>query len=139
QRCSSSRWLLAPWAAATARPVTVRCTPVGELRYLLCGNWYSDHNRITAPVAVAAVPVLALGIESLQRWAGRSRPAPAGTAGQVAAGVVAVLVLALGTVSPGTRVNDGHFEAMWRSETLLSADERELLAQLPDVVDEDAV
>ena len=136
---SRSRWLLAPWLAATAMSVVTRSTPVGDLRYLLTGNWYSDNNRITALVAVAAVPVLALGIESLQRWAGRRRPAPAGTAGQVAAGVVAVLVLALGTVSPGTRVNDGHFEAMWRSETLLSADERELLAQLPDVVDEDAV
>src|SRR5699024_11180306 len=54
-------------------------------------------------------------------------------------GSVARLVPARGTLSPGTRVNAGHFEAMWRSETPLSADERALLAQLPDVVDEDAV
>src|SRR5699024_4004981 len=66
---SRARWLLAPWAAATAMSVSTRSTPVGDLRYLLTGNWYSDNNRITALVAVAAVPVLALGIESLQRWA----------------------------------------------------------------------
>src|SRR5699024_3861312 len=116
---SRSRWLLAPWAAATAMSVVTRSTPVGDLRYLLTGNWYSDNNRITALVAVAAVPVLALGIESLQRWAGRRRPAPAGTAGQVAAAVVAVLVLALGMASPGSRVNEGYFESMWRSSGLL--------------------
>src|SRR5699024_10335426 len=48
---SRSRWLLAPWAAATAMSVVTRSTPVGDLRYLLTGTWYSDNNRITALVA----------------------------------------------------------------------------------------
>ncbi|GAA4522101.1 hypothetical protein GCM10023160_09970 [Brachybacterium paraconglomeratum] len=136
---SRSRWLLAPWLAAAVMSLLTRSTPVGDLRYLLFGNWYTDNNRVTAIIAVAAIPVLALGIESLQRWAGERRPALAGTPGQVAAAIVAVLVLALGMFSPGSRVNQGYFESMWRTSGLLSADERELLEQLPEIVPEDAV
>jgi hypothetical protein len=136
---SRSRWLLAPWLAATALSVLTRSTPVGDLRYLLLGTWYTDNNRVTALIAVAAIPVLALGIESLQRAAARRRPAVAGTPGLVVAAVAALLVLALGLVSPGTRVNQNYVEDGWRTGVLLSDDERELLERLPEVVPEDAV
>ncbi len=136
---SRSRWLLAPWLAAAAMSALTRSTPVGDLRYLLFGNWYTDNNRTTAIIAVAAIPVLALGIESLQRWAGRHRPALSGPLGQRAAAAVALAVLALGMLSPGARVNQWFFESAWQTSGLLSADERALLEQLPEVVPEDAV
>ncbi|MGO1198761.1 MAG: DUF6541 family protein [Dermabacteraceae bacterium] len=136
---SRSRWLLAPWLAATAMSLLTRSTPVGDLRYLLFGNWYTDNNRVTAIIAVAAIPVLALGIESLLHRAVRRRPSLAGGPAAAAAAVIAVLVLVLGVFSPGSRVNQGFFESAWRTSGLLSADERELLEQLPEVVPEDAV
>ncbi|MGO3290803.1 MULTISPECIES: DUF6541 family protein [unclassified Brachybacterium] len=136
---SRSRWLLAPWLVATAMSVLTRSTPVGDLRYLLFGNWYTDNNRVTAIIAVAAIPVLALGIESLQRWAGQHLPRFAGPTGHVAVAVAALLVLALGILSPGSRVNEDYFEMDWRSGVLLTDDERELLELLPEVVPEDAV
>lgn len=136
---SRSRWLVAPWLAATAMSVVTRSMPQGDLRYLLTGTWYTDNNRVTAIVAVAAIPVLALGLESLQRLAARRSPTMAGAPGLVAAAVAAVLVLALGVLSPGSRVNQGYVETSWQSGALLTADERELLQRLPEVVPEDAV
>lgn len=97
---SRSRWLLAPWLAATAMSLLTRSTPVGDLRYLLFGNWYTDNNRVTAIIAVAAIPVLALGIESLLHRAVRRRPSLAGGPAAAAAAVIAVLVLVLGVFSP---------------------------------------
>ena len=136
---SRSRWLLAPWLAATAMSLLTRSTPVGDLRYLLFGNWYTDNNRVTAIIAVAAIPVLALGIESLQHLAVRHRPSLAGMPAAVATAVIGVLVLALGVLSPGSRVNQEYFESAWRTSGLLSTDERELLERLPEVVPEEAV
>ncbi|MDN5821651.1 MAG: hypothetical protein L0H39_09190, partial [Brachybacterium sp.] len=136
---SRSRWLLAPWLAATVMSVLTRSTPVGDLRYLLLGNWYTDNNRTTAIIAVAAIPVLALGIESLQRFVARRHPSFTGTPGLLAVAAAALLVLTLGMLSPGSRVNQEYFESAWQTSGLLSADERELLEQLPEVVPEDAV
>ena len=83
--------------------------------------------------------MLALGIESLQRLAGRHLPRLAGTTGHVAVAVVALLVLTMSVVSPSSRVNQDYFETDWQSDVLLTADERELLELLPEVVPEDAV
>ena len=134
-----SRWLVAPWLAATAMSIITRSTPEGDLRYLLTGNWYTDNNRTTAIIAVAAIPVLALAIEHLLRLASRRFPQLDGVPGLVAGALIAVLVLAMGVLSPGSRVNQSYFETEWQTSGLLSADERELLERLPEVVPEGAV
>ena len=134
-----SRWLVAPWLAATAMSIITRSTPEGDLRYLLTGNWYTDNNRTTAIIAVAAIPVLALAIEHLLRLASRRFPRLDGASGLVAGALIAVLVLAMGVLSPGSRVNQSYFEMEWQTSVLLSADERELLERLPEVVPENAV
>ncbi|HIY24722.1 MAG TPA: hypothetical protein H9837_10550 [Candidatus Brachybacterium merdigallinarum] len=134
-----SRWLVAPWLAATAMSIITRSTPEGDLRYLLTGNWYTDNNRTTAIIAVAAIPVLALAIEHLLRLASRRFPRLDGASGLVAGALIAVLVLAMGVLSPGSRVNQSYFEMEWQTSGLLSADERELLERLPEVVPENAV
>ncbi|WP_422115599.1 DUF6541 family protein [Brachybacterium sp. UNK5269] len=130
-----SRWLLAVWAPAVAMSVITRSAPVGDLRYLLTGPWYSDNYRVTAMIAVAAIPVLAVGTEVLLRRAARSLPMLRGAAVAVA---VTLAVLALSLFSPSTQVNE-NLVAEWQSEDLLSDDERELLERLPEVVPEDAV
>ena len=134
-----SRWLVAPWLAATAMSIITRSTPEGDLRYLLTGNWYTDNNRTTAIIAVAAIPVLALAIEHLLRLASRRFPRLDGASGLVVGALIAVLVLAMGVLSPGSRVNQSYFEMEWQTSGLLSADERELLERLPEVVPENAV
>ncbi|MGP9681514.1 DUF6541 family protein [Brachybacterium sp. AOP3-A1-3] len=152
-----SRWLVASWLAAAALSVAARATPVGDLRYLLTGGWYSDTFRIAAIVPVVAIPVLAVGIDALGRWVDEHLPARRGAiapgtsrsvaalAGPTAAalpvaGVLGVLgVLALAQLSPATRANLDYLAVDWHSDALLTADEHTLLEQLPDVVPEDAV
>lgn len=136
---SRSRWLLVAFVAAGAMSVVTRSTPVGDLRYVLTGNWYSDNNRITVILATAAVPLLAVGLDVLLRWAARHLPALRGTAGGVLAVVLCLAIVALGHFSPSTAVSKEYLEREWRGDALLSADERELLEQLPEVVPEDAV
>ncbi len=136
---SRSRWLLGPWLAAVVMSVATRSAPVGDLRYLLTGPWYSDNYRTTAMIAVAAIPVLAVGIDVLARRAAGSLPVLRSAAGGVVALAVILAVLALSLVSPSTRVNESYLVADWQSDVLLTADERELLERLPEVVPEDAV
>jgi len=136
---SRSRWLVIAFVAAGAMSVATRATPVGDLRYLLTGNWYSDNNRITVMLATAAVPLLAVGLDVLLRWAERLLPVLRGTAGAVLAVALCLAIIAVGYFSPSTEVSRTYLEREWRSDDLLSDDERALLLMLPEVVPEDAV
>jgi hypothetical protein len=136
---SRSRWLLVAFVAAGAMSVATRATPVGDLRYVLTGNWYSDNNRVTVMLATAAVPLLAVGLDVMLREAARRMPALRGAAGGLLALVLCAAIIALGFFSPSTVRSDEYLEREWRGDALLSADERALLEQLPEVVPEDAV
>lgn len=136
---SRSRWLLAPFAAAAAMSVVARAEPVGDLRYLLTGNWYSDIHRIVALIAVAAIPVLAVGLDAALHRAATHLPALRGAAGAWVAGGVIAAVLAAALLLPGARASQDRFATDWQQPFLLTADERTLLEELPEVVPEDAV
>lgn len=136
---SRSRWLLPAFLAAGALSVAVRSLPVDDLRYELTGNWYSDNNRITVMLATAAVPLLAVGLDVLLRWAARLLPVLRGTAGAVLAVALCLAIIAVGYFSPSTEVSKRYLEREWRNDNLLSDDERALLLMLPEVVPEDAV
>ncbi|AXK46077.1 DUF6541 family protein [Brachybacterium saurashtrense] len=138
-RGSGSRWPLVPCAAVMAMSVLARSVPEGPMRYLLTGNWYSDTHRIVALLAVAAIPVLALGLEVLLRRAARSLPVLGGSASPVVAIAVVLALLVASLLSPSARTSTSFAAAQWQSDRLLSADERELLERLPAVVPEDAV
>ena len=66
-------------------------------------------------------------------------PRLAGNTGHIVVAVTALLLLTLSVISPSSRVNQDYFEVDWRSDVLLTDDERELLELLPEVVPEDAV
>lgn len=136
---SRSRWLVIAFLAAGALSVATRSLPVDDLRYELTGNWYSDNNRITVMLATAAVPLLAVGLDLLLRWAARLLPVLRGTAGAVLAVALCLAIIAVGYFSPSTDMSKTYLEREWRSDNLLSDDERALLLMLPEVVPEDAV
>lgn len=134
-----SRWLVASWLVAGALSVATRATSVGDLRYLLTGNWYSDNNRVAAIVTIVAVPVLAVGIDAVARRAARSWPALRTAIGPLVISLFTTVVLTLSLLSPATAVNQQHLLDNWMYDVLLSDDERALLERLPEVVPEDAV
>jgi hypothetical protein len=136
---SRSRWVLAPCAAAMAMSVIARSTPEGPLRYLLTGTWYSDTFRIVALLALGAIPVLALGLEVLLRRAARILPLLGGAAAPAVAIALVIVLLVPSLLSPSARTTARFSAEQWQSDLLLSADERELLERLPEVVPEDAV
>lgn len=53
-------WLFALFAF-TAVQFAVSASLTGTVRQLLCGFWYTDPNRIAANVALAGIPLIALG------------------------------------------------------------------------------
>ncbi|MBB5830360.1 DUF6541 family protein [Brachybacterium aquaticum] len=136
---SRSRWLVPAFAAAAWMSVITRSTPMGDFRYQWTGTWYSDNYRITAIVAVAAVPLLAVGLDVLARWAVRLLPVLRGAAGPVAAVAVVLVLLAASIFSPSMYAARADMAWHWRNTELLTPDERALLEQLPEVVPEDAV
>ena len=136
---SRSRWVLVPCASVMAMSVITRSAPEGQMRYLLTGNWYSDNFRIVALLTVGAIPVLALGIEVILRRAARVLPVLGGAASPAAAVAVVLALLVPSLLSPSAEASTRYAAAQWQTDLLLSADERELLERLPEVVPEDAV
>lgn len=136
---SRSRWLLVPCAAAMAMSVATRALPEGSLRYLVTGNWYSDSHRIVALLAVGAIPVLALGLEVLARRAAHALPVLRGAAAPALAIALVLAVLLPSMLSPSSRGSAQFAATQWQSEQLLSADERELIERLPEVVPDGSV
>ena len=136
---SRSRWLLASCGAVMVMSVLARSVPEGSLRYLLTGPWYSDGHRIVALLAVVAIPVLALGVEVLLVRAARLLPVLGGAASPVLAVAVLLGLLVPSLLSPSARDATRFAAYQWQSDLLLTADERELLERLPEVVPEDAV
>ncbi|MGY5765501.1 DUF6541 family protein [Brachybacterium sp. DNPG3] len=149
---SRERWLVAAWAGGAAISVAARCLPVGDLRYLITGNWYSDTWRLVAIPMVAAVPVLAVGIDALVGRILHGRAAAAsgrrrahvgrrrtGTWALVLSPVLAAVLIAVSLVGPSARASTALALEGWAYPYLLSDDERALLEQLPEVVPEDAV
>lgn len=134
-----SRWLLASWLVAAGFSVAARATPVGELRYLLTGPWYSDNYRVTAILAVVAIPVLAVGIDAIGGRAAAVWPVLRSLLGVVVAMLLTAAVLTMNLLSPATAVSQQDMLGHWIYDALLSDDERELLEQLPEVVPEDAI
>ncbi|MCT1775961.1 hypothetical protein M3B01_07745 [Brachybacterium sp. p3-SID957] len=134
-----SRWLVVSWIAGCALSFVARSEPAGDLRYLLTGNWYSDSNRITAIPIVVAVPLLAIGLDAIIRRAARSLPIRMGNHVPAMAIATAIALIVMSIASPANRASLGFLQGRWQMEDLLSADERELLERLPEVVPEDAV
>lgn len=136
---SRSRWLVASWATAVALAIISRSEPVGDLRYLFTGIWYSDNNRISAIPIIVAVPLLAVGLDALLRRAAQKWTSLQGKPEAAMAAAMAVILITMSVLSPSNQVSMNYQVNDWQRENLLSADERELLERLPEVVPDDAL
>lgn len=79
-------WLFALFAFV-ALQFAVSASLTGPVRQLLCGFWYTDPNRLAANVALAAVPLVSLGISQAMCLLSRVLGAERTPSGQTLAGL----------------------------------------------------
>ena len=163
-RTDGYRWLAALHATTGALYVVARSTPDADLRFFLVGIWYNDSNRLAALLPVTAVPLAALGMLVVARWAralaaqlsavqwargARERLAAAGERVRILSwwrwvaypAVVTALVLTgpLSTAMSNTVWLLEQTYLFSPGSPSITPDERALIDELPDLIDKDAV
>ncbi|MEV4774287.1 DUF6541 family protein [Microbacterium sp. LWH12-1.2] len=142
------RWLIVAWAGISVLYIVSVGTDLPVIKRVLTGPWYGDSFRLASIVPIVVVPLAAIGLAALIRLISTSmgrhallRPAPltivamAVTAIIGAVGVVLAPVILLRVAAD----TDEQSRYALNARSYLSADERALLAELPDLVDEDAL
>lgn len=136
--------------------VVVSGFPISPIRNFLAGVWYNDSYRLAALLPVAAVLLVAIGVNWAEaKLSTGQRPSPALTIFQRAAGsegrarllrISAVGVLSVGAVALGQQGGVQHEAAqastryaISNDSPLVSADELELMDRLPETVPADSV
>ena len=163
-RTDGYRWLAALHATTGALYVVARSTQDADLRFFLVGIWYNDSNRLAALLPVTAVPLAALGMLVVTRWAralaaqlsaaqwargARERLAAAGERVRILSwwrwvaypAVVTALVLTgpLSTAMSNTVWLLEQTYLFSPGSPSITPDERALIDELPDLIDKDAV
>ena len=163
-RTDGYRWLAALHATTGALYVVARSTQDADLRFFMVGIWYNDSNRLAALLPVTAVPLAALGMLVVTRWAralaaqlsaaqwargARERLAAAGERVRILSwwrwvaypAVVTALVLTgplSGAMSDSVKTLERTYMFSADSPSI-TPDERALIDELPDLIDKDAV
>ena len=163
-RTDGYRWLAALHATTGALYVIARSAEEGDLRFFLVGIWYNDSNRLAALLPVTAVPLAALGMLVVTRWAralaarlsaaqwargARERLAAAGERVRILSwwrwAAYPAVVTALVLTGP---LSTAMSNTVWLLEQTylfspgspsITPDERALIDELPDLIDKDAV
>ena len=163
-RTDGYRWLAALHATTGALYVVARSTQDADLRFFLVGIWYNDSNRLAALLPVTAVPLAALGMLVVTRWAralaaqlsaaqwargARERLAAAGERVRILSwwrwAACPVLVLFLVQTGPLSGAMSDSVKTLERTYMFsadspsITPDERALIDELPDLIDKDAV
>ena len=163
-RTDGYRWLAALHATTGALYVVARSTPDADLRFFLVGIWYNDSNRLAALLPVTAVPLAALGMLVVARWAralaaqlsavqwargARKRLTAIGERVRILSwwrwvaypAVVTALVLTgpLSTAMSNTVWLLEQTYLFSPGSPSITPDERALIDELPDLIDKDAV
>ena len=163
-RTDGYRWLAALHATTGALYVVARSTQDADLRFFMVGIWYNDSNRLAALLPVTAVPLAALGMLVVTRWAralaaqlsaaqwargARERLAAAGERVRILSwwrwvaypAVVTALVLTgpLSTAMSNTVWLLEQTYLFSPGSPSITPDERALIDELPDLIDKDAV
>ena len=163
-RTDGYRWLAALHATTGALYVVARSTPDADLRFFLVGIWYNDSNRLAALLPVTAVPLAALGMLAVARWAralaarlsdaqwargARKRLTAIGERVRILSwwrwAAYPAVVTALVLTGP---LSTAMSNTVWLLEQTylfspgspsITPDERALIDELPDLIDKDAV
>ena len=163
-RTDGYRWLAALHATTGALYVVARSTQDADLRFFMVGIWYNDSNRLAALLPVTAVPLAALGMLAVARWARAlaarlsavqwargacERLAAAGERVRILSwwrwvaypAVVTALVLTgpLSTAMSNTVWLLEQTYLFSPGSPSITPDERALIDELPDLIDKDAV
>lgn len=145
-RSLSSRWLVFAWVGISTLYVLVAAIGAPLVRVNLLGAWYADPYRIAALAPVIVIPLAAVGLHSLvtmalaahrrRRRGGAELSTPIATL--VSATVIMIVLILVRPVAMPA-VIEGTFDRESRylsaSDSYLSPDERELLEELPDLVE----
>ncbi len=126
------RWVIGPYLVGAGLFVAGNLRDLPELRWILTGVWYNDYFRISALFPVGTLLLASVGAVAIARRV-PSRTPVAGTA--AAAVVVGLAVAPL--YAAGSAINAAAAKYRFTATSqLLTIDERELLARLPDHVPE---
>lgn len=145
-------WAAAPFGVAVLLYASASALPVGSaVREYLTGPYFHDAERLAAILPVGAVVVGALGVDLVGRAAAlvRTRWTPGaaerdgrrgravGVAGAVTVGAIVAAGVTVGNPNVTGVLRHGRlaYEPGW----LLSVEERDLLYQLPELTDRDAL
>lgn len=139
-------WLIGSVAAMAFLYLVCIAFPAGGFRFWLTGTWYQDIYRIAALMPAYLVPLGALGVvgvvAGVSRFArAQRRPASRRLPGIVGA-ALGIGVLVTTQAGPALAEETANTASMYQQadwSPLLTNDERELLARLPDTVPEDDV
>lgn len=148
-RSRSTRWLVCAWIGISALYVLVASIGAPLVRINLLGAWYADPYRIAALAPVVVIPLAAIGLHSILATAGAAirrgqreeselpTSVPIAVTLVSAAAIMIVLILVRPVAMPA--VIEGTFDRESRylsaSDSYLSPDERELLEELPGLVE----
>lgn len=145
-RTAGLRWFVVSWAGISALYLLVAAIGAPLIRVGILGAWYADPYRIAALAPVVVIPLAAIGMDAVVRWAaarlGRSAESALVLLAGLAAAVVFMVVLiilrpvAMPAVTQGTYDRDSRYLAA--ADAYLNPDERELLESLADEVPADA-
>ena len=155
-RRAHTRWLAFGWLAFAVLTFVAYAVDFRPVRLLLVGPWYSDPYRLSALVPVMMIPVAAMGVVLLvdaaaafvwRRRRARATVTPSTVRSRIGLGAVAVLLaIAIALVAAQPLVlrfkllndfSEATSPFAVDRNAWLSADERALLARLPDEVPED--
>ena len=127
------RWLVGCHAAVVGLFALAAGSDSG-LAQALTGPWYNDAFRLGALLPVTAVPLAALGVAELSRWATSRLPAPGRRAPLVAAAAVLATAGLAGLQGASVGTNSAVVQRWYGHAALAGPAEQRLFSQLRDVV-----
>ncbi len=139
------RWLAVLHITTSILYVVARSTKDEEIRYIFVGTWYKDASRLAALIPVTAVPLAALGMIVLARWAQKAVAGRLTVPQWLVRSSYPVIVLALVLTGPLSETMSDTVKLVEKSYLMsadsssLTPDEYALIERLPDLIEKDAV
>ncbi|HYN65865.1 MAG TPA: DUF6541 family protein [Ornithinibacter sp.] len=127
------RWLLAVHLTGGALFVLVAGSD-GPVSRMVSGAWWDDPFRLAALVGLAGVPLAAIGLDAISRWALARLPRAAGPAVVTALSTTAAAILVVASAVSGS-VDTSRVVATWyRPDSMLTPTESAFVGTIGTVV-----